>query len=70
MTGNEIWQFLKSLIRIPIPLCSLPIHSPGIYMYAKTHEVKHCDYAGRVYARCLGHKLGHLAPTATIGILL
>ena len=27
-TGNEIRPFLKSRIRIPIRLCSLPIHSP------------------------------------------
>ena len=32
MTGNEIRPFLKSRIRIPIRLCSLPIHSPGICM--------------------------------------
>ena len=32
MTGNEIQPFLKSRIRIPIQLCSLPIHSPGICM--------------------------------------
>ena len=36
------------------------------HMYAGAHSVKHGDYA----RRCLGHKLGHLAPTATIGILL
>ena len=32
MTGNEIWPFLKSRIMIPIRLCSLAIHSPGICM--------------------------------------
>ena len=32
MTGNEIRPFLKSRIMIPIRLCSLLIHSPGICM--------------------------------------
>ena len=32
MTGNEIRPFLKSRIMIPLRLCSLLIHSPGICM--------------------------------------
>ena len=32
MTGNEIRPFLRSRIMIPIRLCSLAIHSPGICM--------------------------------------
>ena len=32
MMGNEIRPFLKSRIRIPIRLCYLAIHSPGICM--------------------------------------
>ena len=32
MKGNEIRLFLMSRIMIPIQLCSLPIHSPGICM--------------------------------------
>ena len=39
-------------------------------MYAGTQLVKHRNYAGRVCARCQGHKLEHLAPTTTIGLLL
>ena len=40
------------------------------HMYARAHGVKLGDYAGRVYAQCLGKKLGHLSPTATKKILL
>ena len=32
MKGHEIWLPLMSSISIPIRLCSLPIHSPGICM--------------------------------------
>ena len=32
MKRNEIQPFLMSRIMIPIRLCSLPIHSPGICM--------------------------------------
>ena len=39
-------------------------------MHAGTLRVKHSDYAGRVCVRCPGHKLVHLAPTTTIGLLL
>ena len=31
MKGQEIRLFLMSRIMIPIWLCSLPIHSPGLY---------------------------------------
>ena len=66
MKGNEI---LKETY-YDTNTALFPSHTLSRHIYAKTHLVKHCDYAGRVYARRLGHKLGHLAPTATIGILL
>ena len=49
MTGNEIRPFLKSRIRIPIRLCSLPIHSPGICML---RPIKHC-VSGRMLGECM-----------------
>ena len=47
-----------------------PSHTLSRHMYGGTHWVKHQNYAGRVCVRCLGHKLGHLSHTATIGIPL
>ena len=67
MTGNEIRPFLKSRIRIPIRHCSLTIHSPGICML---RPIKLSTVIMLGDGHRLGHKLGHLAPTATIGILL
>ena len=36
----------------------------------KTHRVRQCDSAGKVYARIPGHLVGHLSPTPTIELPL
>ena len=63
MTGNEIWPFLKSRIRIPMWLCYLPIHSPGICIL-RPIKLSTVIMPGK----CM--RDAWVAPTATIGIVL
>ena len=47
-----------------------PSFTLSMHMCAISHWLSQQRCGWRVCARCLGHKLGRLAPTVTIGILL